>query len=86
MGKNDLCFCMTLMVLCTHKNINQTSHEHVHKPKHFRWQPIHDNELEHLMTTCPLSTLKEIANKFLVNNSILQLQFTQVYHHLHHII
>jgi hypothetical protein len=56
MGKNDLCFCMTLMVLCTHKNINQTSYEHVHKPKHFHWQPIHDNELEHLMTTCPLST------------------------------
>jgi hypothetical protein len=21
----------------------QTSHEHVHKPKHFHWQPIHDN-------------------------------------------
>jgi len=57
MGKNSLCLCLTLMMLCTHKkNKIQTSHEHVHKPKHFRWQPIHDNyELEHLMSTCPLS-------------------------------
>jgi hypothetical protein len=36
------------------------------------------------MTTCTLFTLKDIANKFLVKISILQLQFTQVYHHLRH--
>ncbi len=73
-------------VMHSQKHKTQTSHENVHKPKHFHFQPIHDNELKHLMTTCPLSTLKDIANKILVNNSILQLQFTQVYHHLCHII
>jgi hypothetical protein len=52
-------------VIHSQKHKTQTSHEHVHKPKHFCWQPIHDNELEHLMITCPLSTLKDITNKFL---------------------
>jgi hypothetical protein len=74
-------------VMHSQKHKTPTSHEHVHKPKHFRWQPIHDNELEHLMAKCPLSTnLKDITNIFLVNNSMLQLQFNQVYHHLRHII
>jgi hypothetical protein len=57
-------------VMHSQKHKTQTSHENVHKPKHFCCQPIHDNELKHFMTTCPLSTLKDIANKFLVNNSI----------------
>jgi hypothetical protein len=52
-------------VIHSQKHKTQTSHEHVHKPKHLCWQPIHDNELEHLMTTCPLSTLIDITNKFL---------------------
>jgi hypothetical protein len=26
----------------------QTFYEHVHKPKHFYWQHIHNNELEDL--------------------------------------
>ncbi len=56
-------------VMHSQKHKTQTSHENVHKPKHFHFQPIHDNELKHLMTTCPLSTLKDIANKILVNNS-----------------
>ncbi len=49
-----------VMHVHSQKHKIQISHEHVHKPKHFRWQPIHDNELEHLMSTCPLSTLKDI--------------------------
>jgi hypothetical protein len=57
-------------VMHSQKHKTQTSHENVHKPKHFCSQPIHDNELKHFMTTCPLSTLKDIANNFLVNNSI----------------
>jgi hypothetical protein len=74
-------------VMHSQKHKTQISHEHVHvhKPKHFHWQPIHNNELEHLITTCPLSTSKDTTNKILVNNSILELQFTQVCHHLHHI-
>jgi hypothetical protein len=43
-------------VMHSQKHKTQTSHEHVNKPRHFHWQPIHDNELEHLMITCPLST------------------------------
>jgi hypothetical protein len=30
-------------VVYSQKHKTQTSHEHVHKPKHFCWQPIHDN-------------------------------------------
>jgi hypothetical protein len=71
-------------VMHSHKYKTQISHEHVHKPKHFHWQPIHNNKLDNLMTTCTLFTLKDIANNVLVKNSILQLQFTQVYHHLRH--
>ncbi len=37
------------------------------------------------MITFPSSTLKDIANKFLINNSTLKLRFTQVYSHLHHL-
>jgi hypothetical protein len=44
MGKSSFYLRMTLMMLCIHKNIKtQTSQEDVHKPKHFHWQPIHDN-------------------------------------------
>jgi hypothetical protein len=39
-----------------HKYKTQKSHEDVHKPKHLCWQPIHDNKLEDLMTTCTLFT------------------------------
>jgi hypothetical protein len=37
------------------------------------------------MTTFPSSTLKDITNKFLINNSTLELRFIQVYSHLHHL-
>jgi hypothetical protein len=37
------------------------------------------------MITFPSSTLKDITNKFLINNSTLELRFTQVYSHLHHL-
>jgi hypothetical protein len=30
-------------VMYSQKHKIQTSHKHLHKPKHFRWQPIHDN-------------------------------------------
>jgi len=43
-------------VIHSQKYKTQTSHEHVHKLKHFCWQTIHDNELEDLMITCSLST------------------------------
>jgi len=37
------------------------------------------------MITFPSSTLKDIANKFLINNSTLEFTFTQVYSHLCHL-
>jgi hypothetical protein len=37
------------------------------------------------MTTFPSSILKDIANKFLINNSTLELRFTQIYSHLCHL-
>jgi hypothetical protein len=41
----------------------------IEKPKHFHWKPMHNEQLEILMITFPSSTLKDIANKFLINNS-----------------
>jgi hypothetical protein len=46
---------------------------------------MHNEQLENLMITFPSSTLKDIANKFLINKSTLELRFTQVYSHLHHL-
>jgi hypothetical protein len=46
---------------------------------------MHNEQLENLMITFPSSTLKDIANKFLINNSTLELRFTQIYSHLHHL-
>jgi len=37
------------------------------------------------MTTFPSFTLKNISNKFFINNSTLELRFTQVYSHLHNL-
>jgi hypothetical protein len=31
------------------------------------------------------STLKNITNKFFINNSTLELKFTQIYYHVHHL-
>jgi len=56
MGKWSLLLNDIKDIMHSQKHKTQTSHEHVKKPKHFHWQLIHDNELEHLMTTCPLST------------------------------
>ncbi len=64
----------------------EVSHENViRKPKHFHWKPMHNEQLENLMITFPFSILKEIANKFFINNSTLKLRFTKVYSHLHHL-
>jgi len=64
----------------------EVSHEKmIEKPKHFYWKPMHNEQLENLMITFPSSTLKDIVNKFLINNSTLELRFTQVYSHLHHL-
>ncbi len=57
----------------------------IDKPKHFHWQPMHNEQLKKLMTTFPSSTFKDIANKCLINNSTLELRFTQVYSHLRHL-
>jgi hypothetical protein len=46
---------------------------------------MHNKQLENLMITFPSSTLKDIANKKFINNSILELRFTQIYSHLRHI-
>jgi hypothetical protein len=56
MGKKGLPLHDINDVMHSQKHKIQISHEHVHKPKHFHWQPIHNNELKHLITTCPLST------------------------------
>ncbi len=55
------------------------------KPKHFHWKPMHNEQLKNLMITFPSSTSKDIANKFIINNSTLELRFTQVYCHLCHL-
>jgi hypothetical protein len=68
------------------KNKNEVSCESViDKPKYFHWKPMHNERLKKLMITSPSSTLKEITNKFIVNNSTLELSFIQVYYHLHHL-
>ncbi len=68
------------------KQKSEVSHENViEKPKHFHWKPMHNEQLENLLNTFPSSTLKDIANKFFINNSTLELKFTQVYSHLHHL-
>jgi len=64
----------------------EVSHENViEKPKHFHWKPMHNEQLKNLMTTFPSSTFKDITNKCLINNSTLELRFTQVYSHLRHL-
>jgi len=64
----------------------EVSHENViEKPKHFHWKSMHNEQLENVMITFPSSILKDIANKFLINNSTLELRFIQVYFHLHHL-
>ncbi len=64
----------------------EVSHENViENPKHFHWKPVHNEQLENLMITFPSSTLKDISNKFLINNSTLELRFTQAYSHLCHL-
>ncbi len=55
----------------------------IEKPKHFHWKPMHNEQLENLVVTFPSSTLRDITDKFLINNSTLEL--TQVYSHLHHL-
>jgi hypothetical protein len=55
------------------------------KIKHFHWKVIHDKEFKNLMITFPSFTLNNVANKFLVNNPILELKFIQIYFHLYHI-
>jgi len=63
----------------------ERSHENViDKPKYFHWKPMHNEQLKNLMITSPYSTLKDITNKFFINNSTLELRFTQAYYHLHH--
>jgi len=44
---------------------------------------MHNEQLENLMIAFPSSTLKDITNKFIINNSTLELRFTQVYFHIH---
>jgi len=64
----------------------EVSHENViEKPKHFHWKPMHNEQLENLLITFPSSTLKDITNKFCINNSTLKLRFTQVYYLLCHL-
>jgi hypothetical protein len=64
----------------------EVSHENmIEKPKHFHWKPMHNEQLENLMITFLSFTLKDITNKFLINNSTLELRFTQVYSHLRHL-
>jgi len=46
---------------------------------------MHNEQLENLMITFPSSTIKDIANNFFINNSTLELKFTQVYSHLCHL-
>jgi hypothetical protein len=68
------------------KQKSKVSHENViGKPKHFHWKPMRNEQLETLMITFPSSTLKEITNKFIINNSTLELRFIQVYSHLCHL-
>jgi hypothetical protein len=75
-----------------HKNMHpkkqksKVSHKNViQKPKHFHWKPMHDEQLDNLMITFPPSILKDITNKFLINNSTLKLKFTHIYSHLRHL-
>ncbi len=64
----------------------EVSHDNlIEKPKQFHWKPMHNEQLENLMITFPSSTLKDIANKLLINNSTLELRFNQVYSHLCHL-
>jgi hypothetical protein len=64
----------------------EVSHENViEKPKHSHWKSMHNEQLKYLMITFPSSTLKDITNKFLINNSTLELIFIQVYSHLRHL-
>jgi hypothetical protein len=86
-AKKYLYLCMELMIICTHKNkFFEVAHENViEKPKHFHWKSMHNEQLENLMITFPSSTLKDIANKFLIKNSTLELIFIQVYFHLRHL-
>ncbi len=68
------------------KNKSKVSHENViEKPKHFHWKPMHNKQLENLMMTFPSSILKDIVNKFLINNFTLKLRFIKVYSHLCHL-
>jgi hypothetical protein len=54
------------------KQKSDVSQENViEKPKHFHWKPMHNEQLENLMTTFPFSTLRDVTNKFLINNSTL---------------
>jgi hypothetical protein len=46
---------------------------------------MHNEQLENLMIKFPSSTLKDITNKFIINNSTLELRFIQVYSHLCHL-
>jgi hypothetical protein len=63
----------------------EVSHENViEKLKHFHWKPMHNEQQKNSMTTFPSSTLNDIANKFLINNSTLELRFTQVCSQLRH--
>jgi hypothetical protein len=50
--------------------IYEVSHENViEKPKQSHWKPMHS---EQLMITFPSPTLKDITNKFFINNSTLE--------------
>jgi hypothetical protein len=69
-----------------HKQKYEVSHENViEKPTNFHWKPMHNEQLKNLMITFPSSTLKYITNKIFINNSTLELRFTRVYFHLHHL-
>jgi hypothetical protein len=46
---------------------------------------MHNEQLEILMITFPSFTLKNIANKFFINNYTLEFTFIQVYSHLCHL-
>jgi hypothetical protein len=68
------------------KQKSEVSHEIViEKPKHFHWKTMHNEQLKTLMITFLSSTLKDTTNKFLSNNSTLELRFTQVHFHLCHL-
>jgi hypothetical protein len=77
-GINDIMHPQKQKIEVSHENV-------IEKPKHFHWKLMHNEQLKNLMTTFPSSTLKDIANIFLINNYTLELRFTQVYSHLCHL-